>query len=250
MVSNRRKANLSSIVLLLAVAGCPDPQKRFEQFEDRIPDAAPNVVIDSAPLSELPDVTGTFLLGLAVSLNPDAPIRFLVDVTLEQHVDGTGLLDLEFTPLHKTTIEPLAGAPIVINDVAVNTAGDFQIHVDTIIISGDANTITGAEIEVQPLDLFGSLKNADLFCGYAEGAVKRPSVFNLEDGDGTSWAAIRVTPGDTGTDLPPVVGRCPAPVLIDAGVVDAAVDAGAPIADAAASIDATPVDASGPDVAP
>src|SRR5262249_24212632 len=86
--SNRRAAKLSTISVLLAVAGCPDPQTRYNEFATREPDAPVVVMIDAPVINTIPDISGTFLYSIFVSLFPQAaPLESIATVVVHMNTN-------------------------------------------------------------------------------------------------------------------------------------------------------------------
>lgn len=231
-------AALALCVATLAAltGGCTDPKSRFDEFDDRVPlpqiaDAGP----DAPPLDMLPDVTGEFLLAFSINISPTTPIQFRMENVLTQNPDGTGVLDTTITPL-TVAARMNVGTPFVANDVPIAVTGEFSIMSDGVEVPGAANPITGSDI-VANVILNGRLRTPDLLCGDLAGMVIEPLMLDLSPG--STFAAIRITPGATGGQLPDPVSACPVDPP-DAGVPDATPpDAGVP--------DAAPPDAAPPD---
>jgi hypothetical protein len=217
-VSLSSRTLLTLAIVLPALSGCPDPQARFDEFVGRVPDANVITTIDAPPLEELPDITGEHLLGFAPVIAPDTPFQFIATATLTQNMDGTGMLDLSMVALDITNRMPVGGTTTV-SQVPVSTSGSFTLHFTDVTIPGEANPITGSPIFAPVVDLIGVIRSTDRFCGTVEGMVTSPIEIDLM---GSTFSAIRIPPGTTGLDLPPVEKECPASMPADAGPVDAA----------------------------
>lgn len=212
--------------------GCVDPGGTFDDFQERVVDAASRP--DARSIDEIPDVTGEFYMGLRPGPTPSLPFRFLATTVLHQDASGA-TLDLSMLSLDRETFEPV-GAPNAVEGVVVSDSGEFTAVFIDVVIPARANPVSGQELTAD-VTLIGQLRTEDLYCGDAEGMVNSPFTLSL---DGSTFAAIRVAPGTTGMDLPELVGECPASIDDpDAGVPDAGpADAGpadASPADAAAS---------------
>jgi hypothetical protein len=163
------------------------------------------------------------------------------------NADGTGTMTLSSLALDVTTRQVAKNDdgttpdPIVLN-IPVNAAGEFRVDFNRAIIPGDANPITGAEVD---LDMFGASRilSQDLYCGMAiEGSkTYAPLVTSLV---GSVFAARRIAPGTIGAALPTPSTDCTVAAPVDAGVPDA----GSP--DATGLPDAGLPDAGLPDAAP
>lgn len=213
MTSSNRLAAILSTLLVVAVSACVDPPGRYGEYVDKTTtertDAGPTT--DAAPLAEIPDVTGPFLLALKIApLGASlAPIQASVTTTFTK---STAKLDLlvQFLTVQGRTA---TGTPIDIKGVAVNNAGQFTVELAELKIPKAANPV-GADAIAEGVKLFGTIKTKDLYCGTAHGQVVVPTMFKLEDqepANPTTYAVIRVT--DT-SNLPSPVFACPTP---DAG---------------------------------
>jgi hypothetical protein len=224
-------------VAVLAAA-CADPAGKYDDFVKRVPDAAAIVQIDATPLEEIPDITGTFLVGIAVPVAPDRPLQFLGTAVLDAPEGGDATVDLTLTPLDFETRIPVEGVdPLVGEDFAVSSGGEFNAEYAMYLIPGDANPITGQDQMVEPVTLFATIRSEDRFCGPLDGTLKPQNQMLT----GATFSAIRVPDDATGDELPVVEAECPDETEADAGAGDAgAADAGA--ADAGAA-DASPADA-------
>lgn len=198
----------TSLVLVVAAfstAACFDAEGRFEEYGDRLVDAGPPVELpDAAPLAEIPDVSGSFLVGLATTVAPDLPLRFRF--INEMVVDTAGAtLTTRVQPLAVATGMPV-GNEIVVEGIAVNVAGEFEIVLDPVAVAGQANPISGSDIEAS-IVLAGRIRSEERFCGTVPmGSVTKPLVLDVT---GSTWSAIRIGDGVIGGDLPPVELVCP-----------------------------------------
>lgn len=186
-----RVGALASVMML--VGGCPDPEGRLNEFLDETKaqrDLPP-------PKEDLPsalaDINGTFLLALASSIDPQHPLQFFTTVELTQNGDGTGTMKMILQPL---SLEPQSltdprqpvGEVLVIEGIAVSAAGTFTAEVGTVMVTGEANPITGSNITAT-LVMQGFIQDVDLFCGNVTGGVSAPIVADLV---GSTFAASRV----------------------------------------------------------
>jgi len=230
------QAFLPASAALLLLTACPDPRAKYEDFVERVPDAAiEEPAADAAVLDELPDVTGTFFMAFDPVVAPGLPFLFRWQIVLTKNPDGTGSVTVMHQALTTADRQPI-GAVTTIVDIPVPSTGELVFSVDDLIIPGPANAVSGTELHVD-LDFDGVLRGADRICGDALGGVNSPFVLDLSN---STWSAIRVPDDALGNDLPPPELKCPAPVLPDGGVEDAGVAADAGPADAAPAADAEP----------
>ncbi len=182
---------------MLGIAGCPDPKGKYEAFVDETKDM--RVIPEGPPAgSGIKDVTGEFALFISTPISPDQPLVFLATATMELGSDG-GVLDLSVQPVVGDP-KPLAecpepgtpvGAPLVLEDVAVDLDGNFTADFGEREVEGCGNSLSGSDITAT-LKLIGTTLTEDKFCGIMEGAATKPFPLPL---DGSKWGAVRVEPG-------------------------------------------------------
>ena len=235
----KHKSRLVACLLpCLGFFGCTDANGRFDDFGQRINDAAPPEP-DAPPIEELPDLTVYWLMTIAVVVLPDKPLLFYTEINMTVNDDGTGEFDAYAQPLTVADRQPV-GDLLVSEDIAVNNAGELAAPFPG-EVPGAANPISGQPIEMDPTAL-SVIKNVDFFCGDVIGSVTKPTIIDLE---GSTIGGIRIEEGTYGDDLPDPIAACPEETPPDAGVPDAgAPDASPPDADIA---DADVADAEVPD---
>ena len=196
----RRWLSIGGLVLLPLVAGCPQPQEKFDNFIARLPDMSG---LDySVKPSMVYNVTGPFLMGFAASVAPDKPIAILSTQKLTDNGDGTATLDLSLQPLTYMGLKP-SGPPIVKTGIPVTATGTFMVDLGQQIVPADANPVTMTDL-VATIQLAGTLFSADTECGDVTGMVTMPAPLDLA---GSHFFAIRVTDM---SNLPALPAKCPA----------------------------------------
>src|SRR5262245_50227458 len=212
--SNRRALRLSTHIASVALAvlllgGCPDPAGELQAFVERLPDATVVVMADAPVVDVVPDVSGPFLSGLPNDLlSASGPIRFLSTQTVDMS-GGMYKVTLSFQPLDKTTYLPV-GDPAAFPPVMVSkTTGEFDVSLSGMLtIPAAANTLLPAPIVAQNVQVHGRIVSKDRHCGTLTGMVTMPVPADLAVVH-TTYGAIRVDPGTTGTNLPPPEIKCP-----------------------------------------
>lgn len=210
------RTRLALLVLgLAALSGCPDPSGAFDEFGNRVIDSGMPQAADSGPdatpLEEIPDINGDFLMGMATNLGPSTPLWFRVTHVMTDNGDGTATLDVTIQPLDFDDPNHIAvGDPLIANDVAINSAGQFTVVLTDAEIPGEANPITGNDL-VGDFNIISTIKSADRVCGDVTGMVTSPATIDVS---GTTFSTIRIT----GADLPPLESACPPETTPDAGV--------------------------------
>jgi hypothetical protein len=192
-----------SLLLPAVLAGaCADPVGRYEEHAERVLDAG-SARVDATPLAELPDITGSFLIGMSAAVAPEPPFQFLGVAELVAHPDGTGTVQLSLTALGVTDRMPIGDA--ILSDVPVSTGGQFEaVFAGT--LPAAANPVIPSDVVVEG-ELLLTIHSADLFCGEVVGQVTSPVIVDLA---GSTVGAVRVPQGTVGGDLPDtVVSACP-----------------------------------------
>jgi hypothetical protein len=178
-------------------------------------DAAPT--FDAPMLDVIPDVSGTFLIGLTNDLLAGTmPIRFLSTQTVV-NTGGTYKVTLSFQPLDKTTLLPV-GTPANFPEVTVGQTGEFTVALPgELVIPAEADTLTQAAIVSNGVVVHGRITSEDNHCGTLEGNVTAPIPADLA-AQHTTYGAIRVT--SSSPPFPPTQAKCTASSAVDAGTSD------------------------------
>lgn len=229
MINVSRTCALVGLTALLS--SCVDPDERLDDFSDRVIDAGEAEDIDAAEVDEIPEATGTFLMGFAPVVSPDNTFQFLTEITIDSST-GETRLDIEAQPLDAETLEPV-GDPTGAQGVSVSSTAEFQAVFaelppesedcepepeSPVTIPGEANPLSGNDLRLTAT-LEGEIRSEDLLCGdvrgYEFGAL---GCLNL---DGSTFAMIRIDPDTPTEDLPEPASSCPDPSEEpDAGVDD------------------------------
>jgi hypothetical protein len=145
------------------------------------------------------DYSGYFLFALETSLGPDLPLQFVTHIVYSAAPEGGGTMDITFQPLSLEPMQSLTprefvGVPITYEDIAVTPDGAFDIDMGLVMVTGEANPVTGSDIEAT-LIVHGDMLDENTACGELEGMLLSPLEFNLA---GSTFAAIRL--GDDGSN--------------------------------------------------
>jgi hypothetical protein len=140
-----------------------------------------------------PNITGTFLFALETSLGPDTPLQFATTVAMEFTDDGGAIAEFSFQPLSlevgaTTTPRQFVGDPLVYPDIVISPEGEYEIDMGTVMVTGEANPVTGSDI-VATLQVLGEIRDANTMCGQLTGDVTSPLEFDLT---GSTFAAVRL----------------------------------------------------------
>jgi len=209
--SNNRAASLSIVSVLLLLAGCPDPQGRFDEFVKKVPDSPIAVVIDAPKLDTIPDISGTFLYSIFVALfSTTPPVQAIATVTVDKTVTPPkASFTIQFLTANAERV--LTGTPTTYSDIPIDETGAFTVNVPSLVVPVEASPI-GIQATATGVVLGGTIKTADFFCGTVAGMIQPQ---NQPLGD-SRFGAIRVQPGQTGAQLPKAIDMCSEPAP-DAG---------------------------------
>jgi hypothetical protein len=213
MSSRIRFVHASLFALSLSATGaCVDPQKTFDEFAERVPDAAPR---DCVAGEGLCDLSGSFLASIQTPLGD--PLRFLATIEFTPN-EGGGTADVTLQAITAARCdkenpgEP-AGEPVTIPDVPIDGDGAFTILAAGAMTDGAANPITCSPI-VADIELCGRTQAADsdcILCGDVSGQVLQPIMTDLSGTFGSAKVAELGEDPPTGdANLPDVVTECPA----------------------------------------
>ena len=195
--------------LTLLASGCPDSEARFNEFLDATQDHRDTGDGDGdtgegdgdTGVEGLPNMDGTFLFALTTSLGPDTPLQFATTVSNMQIAeDGSGATaDFNFRPLtlevgETTTPRECLPESLDFTDVAFDADGNFEIDMGLVMVSGEANPVTGSDIEAT-LTVLGHIVHQDAMCGELMGDLMSPLEYDL---DGSEFGALRLA--DDGCD--------------------------------------------------
>lgn len=184
------------LAVALALTGCPDPEAKFNEFLENTDDNRDFMVPDMPPPPDLgpmlPDISGEFLLAVSTSISPELPMQFIVTNTMHVDMMGNATLDVSMQPLalmqgHVLTPRTPIGEPQEFTAIPI-MSGRFDIDAGTVMVTGEANPVTGSDIVVELL-LKGTIISADVFCGDLEGQLIEPLQAELMN---STFAAVRL----------------------------------------------------------
>lgn len=203
---------LTSLVLGVATFGaCVDPEKRFDEFHDRVP------IIDAStvdrPVVPVSDINGSFYLAIK-AINFNNTLHLGATFTLNT---GTNVLSATFKPLSAPPgVDPPPRVPVgaLLNamNIQVDDTASFSAPVVG-TIDGMANPISGSPLGSQ-VTLVGTIKSVDLVCGTVTGSVclgmDAPCPQAPVSVEPATFAAVRVQDATFNTLPPlPATDQCP-----------------------------------------
>ncbi len=189
---------------LLFGPGCgPDPQGKFDEFTEQTKEGSstgdPGTTTDEptggtgATTGGPPvfDISGDFLLAVSTVVDQTKPLQFIA-TNMVTEMDGKMLLASCLQPLTlmagKVTVPRVPiGDPLCFEGLEI-VDGAFTIDAGIVMVTGEANPITGANI-VASLIMAGTIKTDDFYCGTVTGEVMEPPVGDIA---GSNFAAVRL----------------------------------------------------------
>lgn len=199
--------------------GCVDPEGELGEFEGRVIDASTGDDSDAAEVEEVPDASGTYLMGLSPAPVRSIAFEFLAEVDLEFDGDDVTFA-LSAQPLDAESREPV-GDPMTVDGVAVDNTARFEAVMaelpegaeecepppeDPVIIPESANPLPTGDLQLTAT-LFGTVQSEDLVCGKVDGyEFEANDCLDLSDSD---FAMVPVEDGTEPDDLPELIDRCP-----------------------------------------
>ena len=213
----RRPARLGLMAFVAAglfvASACdnPDTEGRFNEFGDKTADRRGTAEMGTPDGGEQLDFSGRYLLALATTLAPTAPIYIETTVTVDP-ADFT--IDFVFQPLKTDMVDGMprpdartaVGPQIVVDDVPLSEEGRFEVDLGMVEVNGDANPISGGDI-VATIQLQGFVTSATSFCGSATGDVTAPTMLPLA---GSTFGAAIIDVDDINMVTP--VSICADPI--------------------------------------
>lgn len=200
-------ATALSLALLGPTACGPDAQGKFDDYVD---EAAPKMDL-GPPKEDMPpvredmgaptssetgappaiDISGTSLLAISTTVQPDLPLQFLSTVTQRVEGDKT-VLDIELQPLslevQKVTVPRMpVGTKLTFTGIEL-VDGKYTVDAGSTMVTGAANPITGSDITAT-LVLSATVVDADFVCGDVSGMVTEPLETTI---DGSTFASVRL----------------------------------------------------------
>jgi len=178
------------------VAGCPDPEGRFDEFGERYDALDPQASSSSGPVGDctIPEVggdaDGKYLFALSAQLVPNKPILFEATVAVVEGAAGPEL-KLSLTPLGTPyraasgeevipVLEPVQ-PPFDLGSYPINPDGTFDAELPKLQVAGKANPFSPNDLEAVVV-LHGQVcaepersgSRLGLICGSMEGDVSKP----------------------------------------------------------------------------
>jgi hypothetical protein len=187
-----RTCALALPLALLGLAGCPDPGGEFDDFEARWRAGNPDAGVgpgDSGPCVA-PDPStlgGQYVFALSAVVDRTRPIVFSTEVS-----GGPQGLSFALQPLSAADRRTPVGAPVTVGPFPLSPDGAFHAELPTLVVGGEANPITGSEIEATVVLDARFCDVAGFYCGTVTGNLSRPIPIDLA---GSTFAMERISGG-------------------------------------------------------
>jgi hypothetical protein len=198
-------AAAAGVLVALSAVGCPDTQGQLDDFVERWErthpagnDAAPEDASSCVPPAP-GELTGQFVFALSAVIAPPTPIVFLAEVSSVDDPNGSALT-LELQPLSAADRTTPVGSAISVGPHPIAPDGTYQAVLPPLVVTGEANPITGSEIAAEVTLDARICGVSDFYCGTVSGRVTSPLVIPLAE---STFAMERVS------------GALPAEPLID-----------------------------------
>jgi hypothetical protein len=168
-------------------------------------------MVDAPKLNMIPDIGGTFLYSIFVSLFPQAaPLESIATVVVHQGPPLTA--DIHIQWLTYSGQNPIDRLQADYPGQTVDETGTFTVMVPSLTIPGDAGFL-GTDTTAMDVKLVGMIKTANFFCGTVDGTALTASLA------GSTFGAVRIQPGQSGSQLPPPLDSCAdQPPAVDGGL--------------------------------
>lgn len=179
-------------LVLGAMTACPDTMGKFDEFIER---SDPYRVLPAAGECTAPiDLSGSYLLGAAVVVDPAKPLRFKLDLTVDlSALTIDAVLQPIAVPPNNGATAPgtLVGEAYTTSASLDGTDGGFALDFGTIVVPAEANPILPAPVTAN-LVLEGCTSTPTSSCGAIQGDITAPVALPLA---GSTWAIVPLPAG-------------------------------------------------------
>jgi len=184
----------------LSSAGCFDTHAELDDFLERTEPfrVAPEPGECFGPV----DLSGRYLMAVAVTLGPDKPI--LLDATFTVDTAVTPWT-LSVTAQTLTVADKQPIGPEIAATSPIADDGTFSLDFGSVEVVAPANTIVPDLAVTAVLVMDGCTSTATFACGIANGALTAPVQQSI---DGSTWGITTVPAGSEPKDVT-VVALCP-----------------------------------------
>jgi len=201
MRSDRHAARLVSLALAALGGACYDTHEELDDFIERTEPL--RVPPEAGECFGPVDLTGRYLMGVAVTLGPDKPIKLDAQYTVDT-TTSPWTLSVTATLLAVADGAPV-GDPIEATS-PIESDGSFTLDFGSVFVPAAANSIVAGLDVTATLVLEGCTSTETFACGIANGAITAPVQQPI---DGSTWGLVAAPDGTEPKTLT-VVGACPA----------------------------------------
>lgn len=192
---------LASVAFGPLAVGCFDTHAELDDFLER-----------TEPLRKAPepgecfgpvDLSGRYLMSVAVTLGPDKPIRLDATFTVDTDADPW---TMSVTARALAVADGTPVGPELAATSAIAADGTFSLDFGSVELVAEANTIVAGLGVTVSLVMDGCTSTETFACGIANGALTAPVQQAI---DGSTWALVAVPEGSEPGSLT-IVAACPA----------------------------------------
>ncbi len=177
---------LLGLVACGSVSGCPDPKSRLADWRERSEEFRKEP--EAGECAGIADISGTYLLGVAVVINKSLPLRFKLDIEVDA---GGGTIDASMQayaipPYNGETVAgTLVGEVFTASSAIDSVGGTFRLDFGSVTVPVPANPLLENIAPVADLVLVGCTGSVEGSCGLVEGQITYPTTLPLA---GSTWA--------------------------------------------------------------
>lgn len=196
------------LALVLLASGCPKAEdegladEAASESDSTDSTGADSTGADSTGSECSTSLTGYYLLALQTSLDPEPVLAVLtIEATVASDCSAVATMSLQVLDADHVFL----GAPYVAEDVAIDTAGNFEVALDEVTLSADP--------VIGNFAFDGHVVHVDALCGDLSGMLTVPLEYDLAgstfaairlDDDGSNPATLPSNPPHRCSDVPPL----------------------------------------------
>jgi len=156
-----------------AMTGCADPEGEFNDFTERTQKigsitTTTTTTTGDCQVPEVGAVDGDYLLTLSAKLNAKQPIMFLAHLTTAAMGEGLGF-SMNLQPLAATDRKTPVGDAADVGPFQIEADGAFTADMPPLSVTGEANPITGSDIQADATLIGTFCAPAESLCGDVTG---------------------------------------------------------------------------------
>lgn len=173
------------------LSACPDTEAQFDEY---LESSAPfRKTVEVGECAGPVDLSGTYVLGAAVAVDPTKPIRFRFEVTvdLDNSAIDASLQAVAVPPNNGTTTPGTLVGAVYEATAELDASGKFKLDFGSIDVPLEANPILPAPVTAT-LQLEGCTSTPTAACGTVLGDITKPAAIPLA---GSTWGIVPFADG-------------------------------------------------------